>query len=98
MIERVHDPNKRRGLIWHTQGSGKNPHHDNRCFPVSCRGGTETEKPTVLMLIDRNELESQLFKNITGYGITALEVARSKRGPAADFSVRLSWLNCLNDP
>ena len=23
VIERVHDPNKRRGLIWHTQGSGK---------------------------------------------------------------------------
>ena len=23
VIERVHDPNKRRGLVWHTQGSGK---------------------------------------------------------------------------
>ena len=23
VIERIHDPNKRRGLVWHTQGSGK---------------------------------------------------------------------------
>ena len=43
------------------------------------RGGGGAEKPTVLMLIDRNELESQLFKNITGYGITAFQVATSKR-------------------
>ena len=31
------------------------------------------------MLIDRNELESQLSRNITGYGITTLKVAESKR-------------------
>ena len=29
------------------------------------------------MVVDRNELESQLFRNITGYGITTLEVAQS---------------------
>ena len=78
VIDRVHDPNKQRGLIWHTQGSGKTL----TMITVAARllrGGGETEKPTVLMLIDRNELESQLFKNITGYGITSLEVAESKR-------------------
>jgi len=32
------------------------------------RETTGAEKPTVLMLIDRNELESQLYKNIAGYG------------------------------
>ena len=42
------------------------------------RSGEQTEKPTVLMVVDRNELESQLFSNITGYGITTLEVAQSK--------------------
>ena len=31
------------------------------------------------MLVDRNELESQLFKNITAYGITTPKVAESKR-------------------
>ena len=78
VIERVHDPNKRRGLIWHTQGSGKTLTMITIASRL-LRGGRETEKPTVLMLIDRNELESQLFKNITGYGITSLEVAESKQ-------------------
>ena len=78
VIERVHDPNKRRGLIWHTQGSGKTLTMITIASRL-LRGGGETEKPTVLMLIDRNELESQLSRNITGYGITTLEVAESKR-------------------
>ena len=78
VIERVHDPNKRRGLIWHTQGSGKTLTMITIASRL-LRGGGETEKPTVLMLIDRNELESQLFSNITGYGITAPKVAKSKR-------------------
>ena len=78
VIERVHDPDGRRGLIWHTQGSGKTLTMITIASRL-LRGGRETEKPTVLMLIDRNELESQLFKNITGYGITSLEVAESKR-------------------
>ena len=78
VIDRVHDPDKRRGLIWHTQGSGKTLTMITVASRL-LRGGGETEKPTVLMLIDRNELESQLFKNITGYGITSLKVAKSKR-------------------
>ena len=78
VIERVHDPNKQRGLIWHTQGSGKTLTMITIASQL-LRGGGETEKPTVLMLIDRNELESQLFKNITGYGIATPKVAESKR-------------------
>ena len=78
VIDRVHDPIKRRGLVWHTQGSGKTLTMITVASRL-LRGGGETEKPTVLMLIDRNELESQLFKNIAGYGITTVEVAESKR-------------------
>ena len=78
VIERVHDPIKRRGLVWHTQGSGKTLTMITVASRL-LRGSGGTEKPTVLMLIDRNELESQLFKNITGYGITAFQVAKSKR-------------------
>ncbi len=77
VIERVHDPNKRRGLVWHTQGSGKTLTMISIAARL-LRGGKQTEKPTVLMIVDRNELESQLFRNITGYGITTLEVAQSK--------------------
>ena len=77
VIERVHDPSKRRGLVWHTQGSGKTLTMISIAARL-LRGGKQTEKPTVLMIVDRNELESQLFRNITGYGITTLEVAQSK--------------------
>jgi type I restriction enzyme R subunit len=77
VIERVHDPNKRRGLVWHTQGSGKTLTMISIAARL-LRGGEQTEKPTVLMVVDRNELESQLFRNITGYGITTLEVAQNK--------------------
>ncbi len=78
VIERVHNPNKRRGLIWHTQGSGKTLTMITIASRL-LRGGAAAEKPTVLMLIDRNELESQLFRNITGYGITSHRAAKSKR-------------------
>ena len=77
VIERVHDPNKRRGLVWHTQGSGKTLTMITIAARL-LRREQQTEKPTVLMVVDRNELESQLFRNITGYGITTLEVAQSK--------------------
>ena len=78
VVERVYDPTKRRGLIWHTQGSGKTLTMITIAARL-LRRGKETEKPTVLMLVDRNELESQLFKNITAYGITTPKVAESKR-------------------
>ena len=36
------------------------------------------EKPTVLMLVDRNELETQLFQNLTAYGFGSVTVALRK--------------------
>ncbi|MCG9127725.1 HsdR family type I site-specific deoxyribonuclease [Candidatus Poribacteria bacterium] len=77
VIERVNDKNKTRGLIWHTQGSGKTLTMISIASRL-LRGTVQEEKPTVLMVVDRNELESQLFHNITGYGITNLKVAQSK--------------------
>ncbi len=38
----------------------------------------EFEKPTVVMLVDRNELESQLFLNLEAYGFESYEIANSK--------------------
>ena len=88
VIERVHDPNKRRGLIWHTQGSGKTLTMITIASRL-LRGGGETEKPTVLMVVDRNELESQLFSNIAGYGIAtpqrATSIKRLRRILASDY-------------
>ena len=77
VMDRVNDPNKTRGLVWHTQGSGKTLTMITIAARL-LRGGEQSEKPTVLMIVDRNELESQLFRNINAYGITTLEVAQSK--------------------
>jgi type I restriction enzyme R subunit len=78
VVERVADPTKRRALIWHTQGSGKTLTMITIASKI-LRGTINGEKPTVLMLVDRNELESQLFLNIMAYGIANLRIAQSKR-------------------
>jgi type I restriction enzyme R subunit len=77
VVQRVSDPAKRRGLVWHTQGSGKTLTMLTVASKL-LREITGAEKPTVLMLIDRNELEGQLHKNIIGYGLSA-KVADSKK-------------------
>ena len=78
VINRVCDSEKRRGLIWHTQGSGKTLTMITIASKL-LRESHGAEKPTVLMLVDRTELESQLFKNIAGYGLGSAQVASSKR-------------------
>ncbi|NWF97302.1 MAG: HsdR family type I site-specific deoxyribonuclease, partial [Candidatus Thorarchaeota archaeon] len=77
VVRRAEETDKRRGLIWHTQGSGK-----TYTMIVAAKQIIENpnfENPTVLMLVDRNELEAQLFRNLAECGITHCEVAASKR-------------------
>lgn len=58
VIERCKDKTKPRGLVWHTQGSGKTFTMITVAEHLLTRD--EFEKPTVIMLVDRNELEGQL--------------------------------------
>ncbi len=77
IVERAEDSTKKRGLIWHTQGSGK-----TYTMIVAAQKIIENpifENPTVIMLVDRNELESQLFGNLAALGIENVEVAESKK-------------------
>ncbi len=70
IVARARDAKKRRGLVWHTQGSGK-----TLTMIIAAQQILEHpyfEKPTVLMLVDRNELETQLFNNLRAAGITPL--------------------------
>lgn len=78
VIHRVQDPSKRHGLIWHTQGSGKTLTMITIAASLLRNVGAG-EKPTVLMVIDRNELENQLDKNLKGYGIGKYELAENKQ-------------------
>lgn len=74
-FERAHHPSKHRGLIWHTQGSGKT-------FTMLKTAellfkAPESNKPTILLLIDRNELEDQLLKNLAALGMDNMEHAHN---------------------
>jgi type I restriction enzyme R subunit len=74
-VARALDPHRRRGLIWHTQGSGKTftiIKAAERLFRAP-----EADKPTVLLMIDRNELEDQMLKNLAALGLGNLEHASS---------------------
>jgi type I restriction enzyme R subunit len=76
VVERAADPSKRRGLVWHTQGSGK-----TYTMITVARRLVEDARfghPTVLMLVDRNELEEQLFSNLGAVGFVREDIeARS---------------------
>jgi type I restriction enzyme R subunit len=74
-VERGLDPARTRGLVWHTQGSGKTftmIKAAERLFRAP-----EADKPTVLLMIDRNELEDQMLKNLAALGLGNLEHASS---------------------
>ncbi len=59
VIERCLDPQKTRGLVWHTQGSGKT-FTMITAARLLLSGKLAGTTPTVLMIVDRNELEGQL--------------------------------------
>ena len=74
-VHRALDPARTRGLVWHTQGSGKTftmIKAAERLFRAP-----EADKPTVLLMIDRNELEDQMLKNLAALGLGNLEHADS---------------------
>ena len=74
-VKRALAPDRTRGLVWHTQGSGKT-------FTMIKAAellfkAPEADKPTILLMIDRNELEDQMLKNLAALGLGNLEHART---------------------
>lgn len=77
VVSRALDDERKRGLVWHTQGSGKT-------FTMIKAAellfkAPEADKPTVLLMIDRNELEDQMLKNLAALGLGNLEHANNIR-------------------
>jgi type I restriction enzyme R subunit len=75
VVERALDTRLKRGLVWHTQGSGKT-------FTMIKAAellfkAPEADKPTILIMIDRNELEDQMLKNLAAVGVGNVEHANS---------------------
>jgi type I restriction enzyme R subunit len=74
--ERAADGTKRRALVWHTQGSGKT--YTMITVARVLMEDPHFQNPTILMLVDRNELEEQLFANLQSLGVGRTVVAESK--------------------
>lgn len=68
---------KRRGLIWHTQGSGK-----TLTMIYAARSLWEDPKlksPTVILLVDREQLGDQMDRELNSTGTDNVYIAASKR-------------------
>jgi len=75
VVERCLCPDRTRALIWHTQGSGKT-FTMIKAAELLFRHPA-ADKPTVLLMIDRNELEDQMLKNLAALGLANVEHASS---------------------
>ena len=70
-------PGKRRGLIWHTQGSGKTL---TMIFAArSLWEDPKLQQPTVILLVDREQLGDQMDRELMATGTENVHVAASKR-------------------
>ena len=67
VMDRALDPIKTRGLVWHTQGSGKT--YTMIKTAELLFKAPKSRKPTILLMIDRNELEDQMLKNLSSVGV-----------------------------
>jgi type I restriction enzyme, R subunit len=75
VVARALDPKLARGLVWHTQGSGKT-YTMIKAAELLFKAN-EAQKPTILLMIDRNELEDQMLKNLAAVGMANVAHANS---------------------
>ena len=66
-MARALDAKLGRELIWHTQGSGKT-YTMIKAVEMLFKA-PQADKPTILLMIDRNELEDQMLKNLVAVGL-----------------------------
>jgi type I restriction enzyme R subunit len=77
IIKRIlEEKGKNKGLIWHTQGSHKT------LTMIVCadelRKIPELNNPTIIVVVDRLELEHQIYQNFQAYGFPNIKRAESK--------------------
>jgi len=66
IIDRIKKGDKKRGLIWHTQGSGKSLTMFFTAWKL--RFADELKNPKVFVLMDRIDLDDQIFKTFKNCG------------------------------
>jgi type I restriction enzyme R subunit len=106
IVERCQDPNKKQGLIWHHQGSGKT--FAMAYAAAKLRMQSELDAPTIVIVLDRLELIQQTESEFKSVGIQALKTAETKeelrkllkndaRGVIITTIYRFSEAGLLND-
>jgi len=53
---------RRGGVVWHTQGSGKS--FEMLCYAAKAMRSSEMSNPTLVLITDRNDLDDQLFGEV----------------------------------
>jgi type I restriction enzyme, R subunit len=79
IVERAHPDLGRLGVVWHTQGSGKS--YSMAFFAEKVRRTVEGNFTFVLMT-DRDDLDSQIYKTFVGCGVADDQTPRADSGKA----------------
>ena len=79
LIERLHPDLGRLGVVWQTQGSGKS--YSMLFFAEKVRR-TVPGNYTFLLMTDRNDLDSQIYKTFVGCGVVPSSTPRAESGEA----------------
>ena len=79
LIERVHPDLGRLGVVWHTQGSGKS--YSMLFFAEKVRR-TVPGNFTFLLMTDRHDLDTQIYKTFVGCGVAPVSTPRAESGEA----------------
>lgn len=77
IIERAHPDLGRLGVVWHTQGSGKS--YSMAFFAEKVRR-TVPGNFTFVLMTDRNDLDSQIYKTFVGCGVADDHTPRAGSG------------------
>jgi type I restriction enzyme R subunit len=77
IIERAHPDLGRLGVFWHTQGSGKS--YSMAFFAEKVRRKVPGNF-TFLLMTDRNDLDSQIYKTFVGCGVAGNRTPRAASG------------------
>lgn len=77
IVERAHPDLGRLGVFWHTQGSGKS--YSMAFFAEKVRRKIEGNF-TFLLMTDRQDLDSQIYKSFVGTGVVDKDTPRAASG------------------
>ncbi|MGO8420960.1 type I restriction endonuclease subunit R [Rhizobium ruizarguesonis] len=77
IVERAHPDLGRLGVFWHTQGSGKS--YSMAFFAEKVRRKIEGNF-TFLLMTDRQDLDSQIYKSFVGTGVVDKDTPRASSG------------------